>query len=196
MKPGATNMKRISGIVLAAALFTFLGPETARAEVVLTPFVGSLFSGNLPAHRTDYGASATFMGGGIFGAEILFNYAPKFVPETLTDPAVAQAGLMGNLIVGLPIGGDSGKGFRPYVTGGIGLFRATAKRSDFDDRITSNDFAYNVGGGVMAFFNDHIGLRGDLRFVRTLRDDSGDGLFLKKGDLNFWRWNIGPSFRF
>jgi opacity protein-like surface antigen len=118
------------------------------------------------------------------------------VPASDISPAVAQSGLMGNLVIGVPIGGDSGKTIKPYVTGGIGLFRATAKKDDFFDRVTSNDFAYNLGGGVMAFFNDHIGIRGDLRYVRTLRDDNGDDMFLKKGDLNFWRWNIGPSFRF
>jgi opacity protein-like surface antigen len=191
-------MKRLSGILLAASFIVMFGVMPARAEVTLTPFIGALFSGDLPDSKTDYGASATFMGGGIFGAEILFNYAPHFVPSGTTTPDVAQAGLMGNLMVGVPIGGDTGKSIKPYVTGGIGLFRATAKKNDFFDRVTSNDFAYNLGGGVMAFFNDHIGIRGDLRYVRTLRDDnnSSDLFSLKKGDLNFWRWNIGPSFRF
>jgi opacity protein-like surface antigen len=187
-------MKRYSGIILAAAFLVLFGSTVARAEVTLTPFVGSLFKGDLPSSKADYGASLTFMGGGIFGGEIMGNYAPNFVPRTATSPAVAQAGLMGNLVVGVPIGGDTGKSVKPYVTGGIGLFRATAKKSDFADRITSNDWAYNVGGGVMAFFNDHIGLRGDLRFMRTLK--KGDNRFLQAGDLNFWRWNIGPSFRF
>jgi opacity protein-like surface antigen len=190
-------MKRHAGILSAAALFVFLGAGAARADVVLTPFIGSLFSGDLPNAKADYGATATFMGNGIFGGEVLFNYAPKFVPETATNSAVAQSSLMGNLIVGIPIGGDSGRSVRPYLTGGIGLFRATAKQNDFFDRITMNDWAYNFGGGVMAFFNDHIGIRGDLRYVRTLRDDNNDaGILFEPGDLNFWRWNIGPSFKF
>jgi opacity protein-like surface antigen len=190
-------MKRLSGILLAASFIVMFGVIPARAEVTLTPFIGSLFKGDLPNSKADYGASATFMGGGIFGAEILFNYAPRFVPSSPTSPAVAQAGLMGNLVIGVPIGGDAGKSVKPYVTGGIGLFRATAKKTDFFDRVTSNDFAYNLGGGVMAFFNDHIGIRGDLRYVRTLRSDTTDNnIWLQKGDLNFWRWNIGPSFRF
>ena len=108
-----------------------LGTAPARADVVLTPYVGSLFGGDLSDSKTTYGASAAFMGGGIFGAEIGFNYTPSFVPETLTSPKVSQASLMGNLIVGIPIGGDSGGSVRPYVTGGAGLFRATSKESDF-----------------------------------------------------------------
>jgi len=61
-------MKR-SGILLAAALFIVMGAGPARAEITITPFIGSLFSGDLPDSKADYGASATFMGGGIFGAK-------------------------------------------------------------------------------------------------------------------------------
>jgi opacity protein-like surface antigen len=183
-------MKRHSALVLAAAFIVLFTATAARAETTLTPFIGSLFKGDLPDAKRDYGASLSFMGAGIFGGEIWGNYAPSF------DPNAKQAGLMGNLVIGVPIGGDSGASVKPYVTAGIGLFRIKAKIAEFDDRITSNDFAYNLGGGVMAFFNDHVGLRADLRFVRTLRDDKGDDQFLKPGDLNFWRWNIGPSFRF
>ena len=190
-------MKRHSGILGAVALFVILGSGVARADVVLTPFIGSLFKGDLPDAKADYGATATFMGHGIFGGEVLFNYAPRFVPATATSEAVAQSSLMGNLIVGIPIGGDTGGSIRPYVTAGLGLFRATAKQNDFFDRITMNDWAYNVGGGVMAFFNDHVGIRADLRYVRTLRDDNDDsGILFEPGDLNFWRWNVGPSFKF
>ena len=170
----------------------------ARADVVLTPFVGSLFGGDLPDGKATYGATAAFMGARIFGAEVGFNYTPSFVPETLTAPQVAQASLMGNLIVGIPMGSSDEPGHvRPYVTAGMGLFRATAKESDFFDRITSNDFAVNFGGGVMAFFSEHVGIRGDLRYFRTLTDDdAGGGVDLDLGDLNFWKWDVGAAFRF
>jgi hypothetical protein len=183
-----------------AAIFAFvllISAVPARADVVLTPFVGSLFGGDLPDGKASYGASAAFMGAGIIGAEAMFNYTPSFVPRTLTTPRVSQAGLMGNLIVGIPIGGDSGHSVRPYVTGGAGLFRATARQSDFLDRVSSNDFAVNFGGGVMGFFSEHVGVRGDIRYFRTLRDDnSGSGVDFDLGDLNFWKWDIGAAFRF
>ena len=183
--------------IASAALLLLISAAPARADVVLTPYIGSLFGGDLSNNKTAYGGSAAFMGGGIIGAEIGFNYTPSFVSETLISPRVSQASLMGNLIVGIPIGGDSGGSVRPYVTGGAGLFRATAKESDFFDRINSNDFAVNVGGGVMAFFSEHVGVRGDLRYFRTLTDsDSGNGLDFDLGELNFWKWDIGAAFRF
>ncbi len=189
-------MKLKVGIAAVSAFLLLTSAAPARADVVLTPYIGSLFGGDLPNNKTAYGLSAAFMGGGVFGAEAGFNYTPSFVPETLTSPQVAQASLMGNLILGIPMGGDSAS-VRPYVTGGAGLFRATAKKSDFFDRINAeNDFAVNFGGGVMAFFSDHVGLRGDLRYFRTLTNKAESGLDFDLGDLNFWKWDVGAAFKF
>jgi opacity protein-like surface antigen len=191
-------MKLRFGIAAVLALMLLVPAAPARADVVLTPYVGSLFGGDLPDGKPAYGATVAFMGGGIFGAEVGFNYTPKFVPGTAFHDDVAQATLMGNLIVGIPIGDSDEAGhIRPYITGGAGLFRATAKQSDFFDRIRSNDFAVNFGGGVMAFFSDHVGVRGDIRYFRTLTDENQNGgVDFALGDLNFWKWDIGAAFRF
>ena len=68
----------------------------------------------------------------------------------------------------------------------------------FFDRVSSNDFAVNFGGGVMAFFSEHVGLRGDVRYFRTLTDEQSRRLDVDfdLGDLNFWKWDIGAAFRF
>jgi opacity protein-like surface antigen len=192
-------MKTRVAIAAALSIFLLAPAAPARADVVLTPFVGSLFGGDLSDTngKASFGASAAFMGGGIFGAEVGFTFTPNFIPETATAGTVRHANLMGNLIVGIPIGGDAGESVRPYITGGAGLFRATQKESDFLDRITSNDFALNFGGGVMAFFSDHVGIRGDIRYFRTLtNEDAGTGLDFELGDLNFWKWDVGAAFRF
>jgi hypothetical protein len=190
-------MKLRLGVILAAAFILTFSAAPARADVVLSPYVGGLFGGDLPNSKADYGFNAAFMNEGIFGAEIGFNYAPRFVPATFTTPAVTQSSLMGNLIIGIPIGGDSGASVRPYITGGAGLFRTATKGSDLFDRIHSNDFAVNVGGGLMGFFSDHVGLRGDVRYFRTLRNEAaGSGLDFDFGDLDFWRGSVGAAFRF
>jgi opacity protein-like surface antigen len=194
-------MKLRIAIAAISAFFLLAPAAPASADVVITPYIGSLFGGDLPDGKPSYGATAAFMGGGIFGAELGFNYTPEFVPATISAPAASQASLMGNLIVGIPIGDNDQAGHvRPYLTGGAGLFRATAKEDDFFDRITSNDFAVNFGGGIMAFFSDHVGVRGDIRYFRTLTDDnpgSGiDDVNFDFGPLNFWKWDVGAAFRF
>jgi hypothetical protein len=188
-------------VAAALALFLLVPAAPARADVVLTPYVGSLFGGDLSGNRAAYGASAAFMGGGVFGGEFGFNYAPKFVAAGVGNEDIAQMSLMGNLIVGIPVGSTDQAGHvRPYITGGAGLFRITSRESQFFDRVSSNDFGVNFGGGIMAFFNDHIGLRGDVRYFRTLTDsntESGlDDVDFDLGDLNFWKWDVGAAFRF
>ena len=191
-------MKVRFSIAAILAMFMLVPAAPARADVVLTPYVGSLFGGDLSGSKTAFGGSAAFMGGGIFGVEFGFNYSPEFVSASVANEEIAQMSLMGNLIVGIPIGSSDQPGHvRPYITGGAGLFRITSNESQFFDQVTSNDFAVNFGGGIMAFFNEHVGLRGDLRYFRTLTDDNpGGGLDFDLGDLNFWKWDVGAAFKF
>jgi opacity protein-like surface antigen len=61
--------------------------------------------------------------------------------------------------------------------------------------IRQNNFAFNVGGGVMYSLNDRVGLRGDLRYFRTLVDEGKrEGGFFK--DYGFWRATFGVTFGF
>ena len=120
-------MKLRFALAAILALFLLVPAAPARADVVLTPYVGSLFGGDLSGSRTAFGASAAFMGGGVFGAEFGFNYAPEFVSATVSNEDIAQMSLMGNLIVGIPVGSSDQAGHvRPYITGGAGLFRITS----------------------------------------------------------------------
>ena len=105
---------------------------------------------------------------------------------------------MGNLVLGVPVGGQTGGGVRPYVVGGAGLLRSNISGSTFFNDLTSNDFGIDLGGGVHGYFNDHVGLRGDLRYFRLLQDNepAADDLDLGLADFNFWRATIGVTFRF
>jgi hypothetical protein len=191
-------MKLRLSLAAILAILILVPAAPARADVVLTPYVGSLFGGDLSGNRTSFGGSAAFMGGGVFGAEFGFNYAPEFVSASVASEDIAQMSLMGNLIVGIPIGSSDQAGhLRPYITGGAGLFRITSNESQFFDRVSSNDFAVNFGGGMMAFFNEHVGIRGDIRYFRTLTDDNpGGGVDFNLGGLNFWKWDVGAAFKF
>src|SRR5687767_2237742 len=112
------------------ALFLLAPAAPARADVVLTPYVGSLFGGDLSGNTAAFGANAAFMGAGIFGAEVGFNYAPEFVKATVNNDDIAQMSLMGNLIVGTPVGSSDQAGhLRPYLTGGAGDRKSTRLNS-------------------------------------------------------------------
>jgi opacity protein-like surface antigen len=202
-------------IVTAAivVLASMGAPGTAAADWLFTPFVGTTFSSKadfddgLPGgddfeRQFTYGASLGWMGAGAVGLEFDFGYSPNFFENladadddfTFADDSNVTT-LMGNLVVGVPIGGQSGPGIRPYGLVGMGLIRTKVTAADEFFDVDANDWGYNVGGGIIVFFSDSVGIRGDLRYFRTLGDDEEDFDF-SLGDFSFWRANVGVTFRF
>lgn len=208
----AIVMRPIKMIVTGAMLLALV-PKPAAADWLFTPYVGGLFGGSAKfgdfADRDDeiekrmtFGGSIGFMGAGIFGVEADFGFSPNFYKDTVGpgDFKFGDSNLftaMGNVIIGAPIGGQSGPGVRPYVTGGVGVIRSHITADRFFNELSTSDLGYNLGGGVMGFFGDNVGLRGDLRYFRSFQDtEPGDGdLDLGLGDLNFWRGSVGVTFR-
>jgi opacity protein-like surface antigen len=190
-----------------------VSPARASADWLFTPFLGANFGGNASfgdfddfddelERRIDFGATLGWMGNGIVGFEVDFGWAPNFFENTI-GPGDFEFGdsnvttLMGNVLVGAPIGGQSGPGIRPYGSGGIGLIRSQVDGGDFFDDLSTNDFGFNVGAGVHGFFTDNIGIRGDIRYFRSLADDEADDEFdLALSDFDFWRATVGVTFRF
>jgi len=203
--------KAILGAVLTALV---LGtPARASADWLFTPFVGANFGGSADfgdlndfddefERRVDLGVSLGWMGNGIIGAEVDFGWSPNFFEDT-AGPGNFEFGdnnvttLMANLLVGAPIGGERGPGIRPYGSGGIGLIRSRIDGGAFFNDLSTNDFGFNVGAGVHGFFNDNVGIRGDIRYFRSLADDEPDDDFdLALSDFDFWRATVGLTVRF
>ncbi|MEO7158122.1 MAG: outer membrane beta-barrel protein [Vicinamibacterales bacterium] len=202
----------------AALVFVVAGaaPAKASADWLFTPFVGINWGGNAKFNesgasfddkferKVDFGASLAWMGAGVLGFEFDFGYSPNFFENT-TGSSGANFGydkstvttLMANVIVGAPVGGTSGKGIRPYASGGVGIIRTNIDDADAFFDISSSDLGYNVGGGAHFFFSDNVGLRGDVRYFRSLKDDSPDNdIDFSLGSFKFWRGTVGVSFRF
>src|SRR5204863_5188833 len=118
------------------ALFAFAAaPSRAAADWYATPFIGGNFGGNANFNgsnttfddqverRVDVGASLGWMGKGIAGVELDWGWSPNFFQNTTGTGNFAFGDsnvttLMGNVVIGVPIGGQHGGGIRPYVTGG------------------------------------------------------------------------------
>jgi opacity protein-like surface antigen len=174
-------------------------PRAASADWMFTPFVGAAMGGSTADTTTSFGAGLTWMGAGAVGFDVDFGYTPDFFGdsgEDFGDNNVTT--LMFNAIVGAPIGGQSGPGIRPYGVGGIGLYREQIDDAGDLFDIDDNSFGFNVGAGLAGFFTDNVGLRGDLRYFRSLRGDGDDedDIDVDLGDSDFWRATIGVSFRF
>jgi len=147
-----------------AALVVGATPGRASADWLFTPFVGSAFGGNANfgdfnnfddefERRVTYGGSLGWMGAGIIGAEMDFGWTPNFFENTSGDADFDFGDsnvttLMGNLILGVPLGGTHGFGIRPYASGGIGLIKSRVDGGTFFNDLTTNDLGFNAGAGV------------------------------------------------
>jgi opacity protein-like surface antigen len=191
-----------------AALALALSPASAGADWLLTPNIGAGFGmgggGNDAGggeHLT-YGVSLGWMGEGIIGWEADLSYTPEFFEGDDDDLDLINTGdsnvtsIMGNILVGIPIGGQTGGGVRPYFAGGAGLLQSRIEDADAVFEIDNNDFGINLGGGVMGFMTDNVGFRGDLRYFRAFGEDEGnDQVDLDLSDFDFWRGTVGVTFR-
>lgn len=188
-------------IVAAAAVGAICAPAPARADGFVSPWAAVQFGGRIDNVREDvdrgrgaFGVTAGGMGAGVIGGEIDFGYSPSFFGTESDFGNNTVIDVMGNIIIGVPIGGTTGGGVRPYFTGGVGLLRSQIDGGTFFNVSSStNEFGWNAGGGVMGFFNDHFGLRGDFRYMRAFSGDIVHGLDL--GSLNFTRLSIGVVIR-
>src|SRR4029450_410429 len=129
---------RLIGTALVALM---LAPVPARADTLLIPFFGVNFGGDsgkevseaFDTGQYNWGGSITFMGGGVFGVEGDFGFSPDFYGKTdMGGSNVLTA--TGNLVIGIPFGGQHGFGIRPYGVVGAGLLKST---SDFRTRVSA-----------------------------------------------------------
>ena len=102
---------------------------------------------------------------------------------------------MGNIIIGAPIGGS--RACAPTRrAASASLAPALPTADDFFD-VDENSFGVNVGAGVMGFVRENFGLRGDVRYFRSVQDsDVGDDIDVDFGSFDFWRGTVGATFRF
>jgi opacity protein-like surface antigen len=193
---GVVKMRRVfKALVLTAAVAFVSAPVHARADSYVSPWAGVNFGNDQYEGDWTYGVNIGNMGAGIIGFEFGLGVAPNFFGEGVDNSVID---VMGNIIVGIPVGGTSGAGVRPYVTGGLGLIRTNIDAPGLD---ATNDFGFNLGAGLMGYFTDNIGLRGDVRYLRTINSedleiDEDDFPDFDFGGFDYWRAAIGLVVRF
>lgn len=188
-------MRSVSIAAVGLSAMLFLCAPSANAQTFLTPYAGATFGGDAPTTKPTAGASLTFMGK-VAGFELDFGYTPDFFNEDDDDVVLIGDSnvttLMGNLVIG--VGGGP---VRPYGVVGLGLLRSRVDGGDLFEDVTTNDFGFNAGFGVIGMVSDRVGFRGDLRYFRSLQDEEvDDDVDVEIGSFDFWRATAGISFRF
>jgi len=168
----------------------------ARADGFITPFLGFGFNGdsatcqsltNCEERRKQWGLSFGTTHG-IFGFEEDIAYAPDFFGKTPGGDN-AMLTMMSNLMLVVPAGP-----IHPYAVVGLGLMRPHVTFDALSLALKENAFGYDIGGGLNIFFGRNVGVRGDLRRLRTFEDVTL-GVF-SSDKINFWRGSAGLTLRF
>jgi opacity protein-like surface antigen len=203
------GMMQVRKLLMISALSLMLLPASAQAQSwFFSPYIGGNFGGNADfgdfpddddavERRMDFGATLGW-NPGVVGFEVDLGYSPNFFEDTAGDRNFEFGDnnvttLMGNVLFTVPPGG----GVHPYVSGGLGLIRANVSSGTglFND-LSTNDLGVNIGGGLNGYFNDNVGIRGDIRYFRSLQDNQPDNEFdLSLGSFDFWRGSVGLTFR-
>lgn len=206
-------MRKLVVTTVLAFIVSAATPARASADWLFTPFVGMNWGGSANfgdvgdlednfEKKGNFGASLAYMGAGALGFEIDFGWAPNFFENTSGDGDFDFGDsnvttLMANLTIGAPFGGQSGPGIRPYASGGVGIIKSRVGDAGDLFNVDSTNWGINLGGGIAGFFTDNIGLRGDVRYFRSLQDtEADDGANLGLADFRFWRGSVGLTFRF
>jgi opacity protein-like surface antigen len=188
-------MQRVWTAVGVAFALVVAAPVGAQAQTFLTPYIGATFAEDAPTEKLSTGVSLTFMGA-VAGFELDVGYTPDFFDQEDDVALVADSNvttIMGNLLIGVGAGP-----VRPYGAIGIGLLRSRLDFDDLFDDVDTNDWGMNVGFGVIGMVSERVGLRGDVRYFRSLEDpEVGDDDFdVALGNFDFWRATGGVTFRF
>jgi hypothetical protein len=107
-------MRRLSkALILTGVIACIAAPMPAHAEGYVSPWAGISFGSSADNSQGTFGVDAGGMGAGIIGGEVDFGYSPSFFGTKSDFGNNTVLDLMGNVIIGVPIGGTRGAGVRP-----------------------------------------------------------------------------------
>ena len=176
---------------LAALLvgFVAIAAAPASAQGFISPLIGFNFGGDSGCpevtgcedKRLNAGVTLGVLGS-VFGFEEEFAYAKNFFGEA---PGVESSVLtvMTNVLLVPDIGP-----VRPYVVAGLGLIKTHIELTPASLLTADNNhFGWNLGGGLMIFFGEHVGVRGDVRYFHAFQDLELLGFSIADTKLDFGR---------
>ena len=204
-------------ILILAVLFLCCQVAEARADFLITPFLGSEFAASTTLPDLDtgaasskhwtFGASAAWLSDRILGVEADFAVVPGFLQKSSGNELVTGSRvttLTGSVIAALPLS-VTRESLRPYAIGGLGLMHVTAE--DIAGVIKSCQvvlpgctppgdwLGLQLGAGAIGLITNRAGVRFDLRHLRALSRDT-TLLGERTSKLSFWRATFGVTLRY
>ena len=200
-------MRRAFLILLSLCLLLALPRAADAQDLLLMPYLGFTFASGSSLFAdlekgsgetaSLIGGSVAVLGGGILGAEGDIAYVPGFFERgerEIVVPGSYITSLTGTVMLTLPIS-VTRESLRPYVVAGGGALRAEARDITSTFPIRSTMPAVTFGGGAIGFLSNTVGVRFDLRYLRSLGE--GDDMVAGEGPrVHLWRGSISLVLRY
>jgi hypothetical protein len=204
-------MRRFRRAAPLAALWLLAGGSTARADFLVTPFLGTTFGAETgflildqnanASKNTMFGGSWAWLSDRLLGVEGEAAFAPGFFAAENVERLVTAnhvTTVFGNVMAAVPIS-VSREGLRPYLLAGLGLVRIRLEDPVGLVNISNgadNSLGLQLGAGAIGFLTNRAGLRFDLRHVRSLARTTDPITLERASKLSFWRASIGVAIRY
>lgn len=201
--------QHLFSVVLAIVLIAGVAANVS-ADWVITPYAGLNWGAKVTFNdaalsyddefksRINFGAAAAWLTGP-FAVEFDFGYLPGFFGDRKADDdfefgpsrlltMMANVGYTPDIRIA---------GVRPYAAGGFGVLQ-THIEDEFDlFTVKSTNAAFNVGGGGELPLGAKYGIRGDVRYFRTVQEKlPAREVDVAIGKLSFWRVTGGVTIKF
>jgi opacity protein-like surface antigen len=179
-------------------LFLAGGVRNAQAQGFVSPFIGYNFGGDSGCadlqdcedKKLNWGVAFGAMGD-VVGFEEEIAYSSDFFGQ-IPGLSTSLLTLMSNFMIVPKIGP-----IRPYALVGVGLIKTRVEFTPLGLlETTNNNFGWDLGGGVMGFFGEHVGVRGEIRYYHSFQDLEILGFTLDGEKIDFARASAGVVFKF
>jgi opacity protein-like surface antigen len=156
-------------LFLAFPLLTISTP--ARAQSYISPLIGYDFGGdsgcpqlrNCQDKHLNIGVAIGGLGA-ILGFEEEISDARNFFGEVPGQKSSVVT-VMSNLMIAPALGP-----IHPYVAAGLGLMKTHVEFTTSTVLSTKNSsLAWDLGGGAIVLFSQHLGVRGDIRHFHSMK---------------------------
>ena len=180
--------------------------RAAAGERQIRPFIGVTFEGatTFVFSETAVGKPHAMIGVNavwlreIFGIDVDLAHAPGFFQDDDPGHLVLSSSvttLTGNIVVAVPAR-KAEYGLRPYFVGGAGLMRVHIDHALGVLPVAKTLPAIDVGGGVLGFITNQIGVCWEVRRFTSLSRTTEQGLSIGAERLSFWRASMALAIRY
>ena len=141
---------------------TFAPLPPAGEGFSLTPFVAAGFAGDYEDTPAAFGLALGYGANDRVSLEAEFGLEPSGTQGEFLQVDTTVWTLSGNVLYHF-----AQPEFTPYLALGLGVMGSDPDIGDelFPEDDSTTTFAYNWGGGLKSALNEHVGLRGDLRYI-------------------------------